>query len=335
MSTPIDRESDLDPVLKYAPRRVRDGSVWTAAASQAVPAQPDIAPVALDKRRAFSGDRAAQELFRQLRLNPATVPEPVVDEGVSFRPFLVRLATIVAAAATIAALIVVLPTTTKSVQAPRPSAIPNAAAAAQPPSPRPVKLARLNPAEHVKFEDRLPVEANLQIGTSSAPQDEPPRAQEAVAVTAYVTRQEGPAISAESASALPAQTSPPAPQDIAANGSAQSMPPVPADAQRGTVRNEHALEPEQIAMLIAQARNLMQTGDLAAARVLLQRAAEADSADAALALGGTFDPAVIQQLGALGMRPDAARARQWYERAAALGSAAASKKLAEFAPDNR
>jgi TPR repeat protein len=41
-------------------------------------------------------------------------------------------------------------------------------------------------------------------------------------------------------------------------------------------------------------------------------------------LGTTFDPLVIQQLGAIGVVPDVAQARQWYEKAVELGSDAAS-----------
>ena len=63
----------------------------------------------------------------------------------------------------------------------------------------------------------------------------------------------------------------------------------------------------------AQARqDAFSTGDLAAARLLLRRAAEAGSAEAALALGATFDPLVIRRLGAIGAAPDAAQARKWY-----------------------
>src|SRR5262249_21526006 len=72
-------------------------------------------------------------------------------------------------------------------------------------------------------------------------------------------------------------------------------------------------------------------GALAAARLLLRRAAEAGSAEGALMLGTTFDPGELQRLGAIGARPDLAKARQWYQRAAELGSSAASRQLAGLA----
>jgi len=81
-------------------------------------------------------------------------------------------------------------------------------------------------------------------------------------------------------------------------------------------------------MLVKRGNEFIANGDLAAARLLLQRGAEAGSAEAALALGATFDPVVMQRLGAIGTTPDIAQARQWYQRAAELGSSAASQRLA-------
>jgi TPR repeat protein len=66
--------------------------------------------------------------------------------------------------------------------------------------------------------------------------------------------------------------------------------------------------------------------------LLLKRAAEAGSAAAALSLGETFDPLVLQQFHEIGVQPDLAQARDWYERAARLGSDGASQRLAKIAP---
>ena len=90
------------------------------------------------------------------------------------------------------------------------------------------------------------------------------------------------------------------------------------------------LDSDEIAMLLKRGKDAFSTGDLAAARLLLRRAAEAGSAEAALALGATFDPLVIRRLGAIGAAPDAAQARQWYQKAVALGSATASQPLAQL-----
>jgi TPR repeat protein len=90
------------------------------------------------------------------------------------------------------------------------------------------------------------------------------------------------------------------------------------------------LDSEEITALIDRGSDLLKRGDLASARLLLRRAADAGSADAALMLGSTFDPLTIEQLGAIGVAPDVARARQWYQRAVELGSDAAAQRLANL-----
>lgn len=91
------------------------------------------------------------------------------------------------------------------------------------------------------------------------------------------------------------------------------------------------LDAEEIATLVNRGTDSLKSGNLASARLLLRRAAEAGSASAALMLGTTFDPLFIQQLGTIGVVPDVAQARQWYEKAVALGSEAASERLAKLA----
>jgi TPR repeat protein len=88
---------------------------------------------------------------------------------------------------------------------------------------------------------------------------------------------------------------------------------------------------EEISALIKLSQDFVRNRDFSSARLLLRRAAEAGSAAAALSLGETFDPLVIRQLHAIGVQPDPAKAREWYERAAQLGSDAASQHLAKLA----
>jgi hypothetical protein len=90
------------------------------------------------------------------------------------------------------------------------------------------------------------------------------------------------------------------------------------------------LDSQEINTLIDRGSAYLKRGDLASARLLLRRAAEAGSANAALMLGSTFDPLIIRQLGVIGIEPDVGRARQWYEKAADLGSDAASQRLANL-----
>jgi hypothetical protein len=87
------------------------------------------------------------------------------------------------------------------------------------------------------------------------------------------------------------------------------------------------LGPEEIATLIKRGEDFLKYGDVASARLSLRRAASAGNAQAALALGVTFDPAFLHERGILGFAPDVAQARAWYEKAAELGSSDAARRL--------
>jgi TPR repeat protein len=101
----------------------------------------------------------------------------------------------------------------------------------------------------------------------------------------------------------------------------------PAPANRPAV----VLDNDDIARLIKRGKDLLSDGDFAAARLLFERAADAGSAEAALALGSTYDPLVIKKLGAVAVTPDIDKARKWYQIAADRGSSAASLQLANLA----
>ena len=90
-------------------------------------------------------------------------------------------------------------------------------------------------------------------------------------------------------------------------------------------------DPAEIARLLQRGTDFLESGDIASARLLLRRPAEAGNAEAALALGSTYDPLVLQQLGVVGVAPDVALARQWYQKAADLGSGDARQRLANLA----
>ena len=88
------------------------------------------------------------------------------------------------------------------------------------------------------------------------------------------------------------------------------------------------LDENEIAMLVRRGKDFLKDGDLASARLLLQRAAAAGNAEAAFILGTTFDPLFMRRMGVIGAEPDITRAREWYKRAAELGSTEASQQLA-------
>ena len=87
---------------------------------------------------------------------------------------------------------------------------------------------------------------------------------------------------------------------------------------------------DELDALLSRSSGFLKNGDFAAARILLRRAVESGSADAALMLGKTFDPLYLNELGAMGIQPDVAQARQWYQKAVELGSEAAAQRLANL-----
>ena len=87
------------------------------------------------------------------------------------------------------------------------------------------------------------------------------------------------------------------------------------------------LDPDVIAALLQRADALIASGDVAAARLVLRRAADAGDARAAMALAETYDPAILEKLDVHGFVPDLAMARSWYEKARKFGSAEAPRRL--------
>jgi hypothetical protein len=89
----------------------------------------------------------------------------------------------------------------------------------------------------------------------------------------------------------------------------------------------HQLDQEEVTVLLKRGKDLIATGDIAAARLVLRRAADANDVEATLALAATYDPYVLRELKVYGFTPDAAMARIWYEKATELGSPAAPRRL--------
>jgi hypothetical protein len=91
-----------------------------------------------------------------------------------------------------------------------------------------------------------------------------------------------------------------------------AVPPPPVAA--GTKLDETALNE-----LVRGGDRQLKRGDVPAARALYERAAAMGSAQAAFALGTTYDPRRLWSLGVFGMVGNKERARHWYERAHQLG----------------
>jgi hypothetical protein len=310
MSSPVHHPQDLDAALRYAPPWARN----TASPGAASPDDQRLDQSDYDELP-FDGDRAMLDLQYRLSLDPDQEPEPPVriDDRPTLDRIVLRLCAVAGVAALVAWASISLPTLTVSlpfkphigemvdailIPALAPAAAP---ATASVPTSAPASESEL-PATPVKVE-------HIHVAMAPLP----------VATETPVPPASGPV-------AIPQATPSPAP----------ALPePAPAATPPQQTAEPATLAPDEIAMLIKRGKDLLGSGDISAARLLLRRAAEAGNADAALAFGSTFDPAVITRLGAIGVRGDAAKAREWYEKAAALGSNTASQQIAHLAEAGR
>src|SRR5664279_5394775 len=116
-------------------------------------------------------------------------------------------------------------------------------------------------------------------------------------------------------------------QTSAATASLPAESPAPETARQ--------MDPKEIAALIKRGEELLSNGDISAARLLLQRAAETHDVRAAFVLAGTYDPMLIGQISRGGGGSDVALARVWYQRARDWGSPDAPRQLEALTSANR
>lgn len=119
----------------------------------------------------------------------------------------------------------------------------------------------------------------------------------------------------------------------------QAVPAIPAIAREIAPAIPPALPPraepvpmppaerERALGLHAKGLELLERGSVYAARKFFERAAEAGLPQGAVALAGTYDPDELAKLKVLGLQPDLAAARTWYEKARELGAPEASERL--------
>jgi len=160
--------------------------------------------------------------------------------------------------------------------------------------------ARKAPARPAATEDQTPGARSVTTAAVAAPAREDVR-------LAYQNALQGRAPAAASVAAAPV---------------AEPLAPEPS------IRH---LDPDAIAALLKRADTLIASGDVAAARLVLRRGADAGDARAAMTLAETYDPAFLEKLGVHGFVPDLAMARSWYEKARAFGSAEAPRRLETLA----
>lgn len=111
---------------------------------------------------------------------------------------------------------------------------------------------------------------------------------------------------------------------------APSATAAPSTALAPEVKTPPALKPEdreRALRLFKRGQQFVEDSNVSQARLLLEKAADLGLADAALALGATYDESEITKAGLRGVPPDAKEARRWYERAAQLGAREAQQRL--------
>ena len=131
-----------------------------------------------------------------------------------------------------------------------------------------------------------------------------------------------PAVTASTApTQRPAQPAPPPPAAV------EAKPPQPAASAAAPTETAPRLTANESAALVRRAQEILATGDVREARLLLIRAAEAHDPRAALMLAKTFDPTVANQLASSAPGHDLAQARGWYQKAREWGSPDAQRQL--------
>jgi hypothetical protein len=178
---------------------------------------------------------------------------------------------------------------------------------------------------------REDIQNAYQSALQRAPSAAPPMAAPAPVVPAMAP----PMVSVPPPPAAPAPVfaAPPVAAPVAMAPSAVAPPPVvgpmalPSPTASPTARR---IDPDELAMLMKRAKSLLASGDIPPARLLLERAADAQEPIAAFLLAQTYDPEVLRSRDARSITPDLESARTWYQKAAQLGSADAQRRLAQM-----
>jgi hypothetical protein len=349
MNSPSKDPVRSNPELDYAPPWARESARESARdLTRPVLGEPVALPA--DKRaenklvswaNRNSGDDRA---WQQRALDPELVPEP--PAGVSnVWPTMLRLGIVCTIAAIVAAAVVLLFNPKQSVH--------HTAQVNAPPSSLTSDDGTLPLVDSVRIVPGLVAQglaaqglaaqgladAGSPIASTPPPQAiaslPPPNQSSANVETPPASAVNQPVVNQPTVS--PVEASPAAseaPSKVQTAAVPPTQPTSSSIAKQSAARPPVALDDSEIAMLIKRGNNLLKDGDFAAARLLFERGANAGSAEAALALGSTYDPLVIKRLGAIMVRPDVENARKWYQIAADRGSADAKLQLANL-PQSR
>jgi TPR repeat protein len=136
-------------------------------------------------------------------------------------------------------------------------------------------------------------------------------------------------VSREATQAVEATASPQPPAPLVKVTVAPEVAPAQlaqASLPRNAADTTVSVAPETAATL-KRAQALIERGDIAGARLLLERAASGKEPRVLMALGETYDSAMLSRWGARGIKSDAAKARELYQKAAEAGLAEARTRV--------
>ena len=101
----------------------------------------------------------------------------------------------------------------------------------------------------------------------------------------------------------------------------------PTAATPPVVPRSQSPDRERAMRLLVKGNEQLEEGNVSAARLFFERAADAGLAEGAMALAATFDATELGRRNVHGIKPDSKLARQWYERARQLGAGDAEDRL--------
>lgn len=312
----------FNPALLYAPQWAREQEQPPADDRPSPPIEWPPRGRRLENVRIFGEERAALEARRELALQPEKVPEPPLpdpNDQIVGRTVLWLCGMAGAAAVVAWTLVSTLDAGLARREPARASAAarPVASAPAQLDSPPAVVAARLDGTSQGSSGDT----SRGSNGDEAVREQRQDAVQEPLPESRQESRQEAilgvPAALATGTAAVDA-----APAIAVDPPKAEGAPPSLITRQ---------MDRDELAFLVRRGQSFISSGDIAAARLMLQRAAEAGDVHAALALASTYDPNTIKKLGIQGLAPDEAMARLWYERAAQFGSPEAPQRLQQLA----
>ena len=317
------KDKDRDSLLMYAPSWAREKPPVVAAHEPPI-GQPPRSHVVDAAGPTFSGGLAVEDLRRRRSLTPEIVPEPKFLKGDRPRALIALCVSGVTAIAALIALVVV--------------SLP---AMHQRPGNNNIHAGLLPNQADVQRDQSLTATAQPSLNERRAQANEPPpnggseerQSDQSLTATAQPSLNERRAQANEPPPNGGSEERQSGMTTVMAGPVTDAFMPATASSPTVSQLKTTTAQPddEEISALIKLSQNFVRNRDFSSARLLLRRAAEAGSAAAALSLGETFDPLVIRQLHAIGVQPDPAKAREWYERAAQLGSDTASQHLAKLA----